>query len=329
MLAGGVLLTAATLADIFATILVPGPTRGLLRIGARVRVLVLPVRRAARRRRGGGPGSSNVFAPLVFLIIFGAWMALLLAGFGLIFAGLAEHFTPQLYGAGDAFYFAGSSLLTLGVSEVNAHGPARWALLAAGLSGFGVITATVSFVVQVQTALHQRESRVLTLASLGGTPATGISVLQAIAALEVTGELHDFFRVWRDWAAAMLHSHLASPMLIFFHSVDRESDWLRALEAVLDAATMLAALTTHEARGAATLMHRTGSRTAARLCALLAVEAGETAPLGAEAVAALIARLRTCGYPVVDDAAAVARFEALRGDYAGRIAALRTELGGD
>ncbi|WP_425228060.1 ion channel [Sphingomonas sp.] len=326
----GLVLTGVTLADIFATILVPGPAEGVLRIGARLRQpAMLAARLFSFRRRTPRQGRSNVLAPLVFLLIFASWMLLLLLGYGLLFFGLRHHFTPELTGLDDALYFAGSSLLTLGVSEVNAHGPARWLLLAAGLSGFGVITATLTFVVQVQSALHQRESRVLTLASLAGTPPTGIGLLQAVASLDVGSELHDFFRIWRDWAAAMLHSHIASPMLIFFHSVDAESDWLTSLEAVLDAATMLMALTQHEARGAATLMHRTGSRTAARLAGLLGVEALDPAPLGAEVVRRLIERLRQSGYVVDDDGEeAIATFERLRGDYAGRINALAKELGG-
>lgn len=322
MLAGGVVLTLGTLADIFATILVPGPTRAGFNIGPRVGWAV----RATIKLLAGGRGASgNVAAPLTFLLIFVAWLTLLLLGFGLLFMAVGDRFTPALAGFDDALYFAGSSLLTLGVSEVDAHGAARWLLLAAGLSGFGVITATLSFVTQVQGALHQRESRVLTLASLAGTPPSGIAILESVAELGVASELHDFFRTWRDWAAAMLHSHVASPMLIFLHSVDRESDWLRALEAVLDAATMLSALTEHEASGAATLMHRTGSRTVARLCALLRLEVPDPAPLPPAEVAALVERLRAVGYAVAEDGAE--RFERLRGDYVSRIGTLAAETG--
>ena len=307
----------------------PGLTRGLLRVGPRVRWLLTPLSRISWRwQRGPGRRPSNGFASLIFVFIFAAWLLLLLLGFGLVFLALGDSFAPRLHGFDDALYFAGSSLLTLGVSEVDAHGVARWALLAAGLSGFAVITATLTFVIQIQSALHQRESRVLTLGSLAGTPPSGVGLLQAVCALEVTSELHEFFRVWRDWSAAMLHSHVASPMLIFFHSVDQESDWLAALETVLDAATLLMALTGHEARGAATLMHRTGSRTAARLCALLDLKPAPPPPLGEDAIALLAAELAGCGYPVVPvTAETVATFERLRGDYAGRIAGLAAELG--
>ena len=328
--AGGLLVTGATMVDIFATILVPGQVQGGLRIGARVRQASMPFARlSARWSRTPGSRPSNIFPPGVFVLLFGTWMLLLLAGFGLLFHALRDHFTPML-SIGDAVYLAGSSLLTLGVSEVDAHGMARWLILAAGLSGFAVISATISYILQIQSALHSREVRVLTIGSLAGTPPSGISLLENAAQLKVTGELGEFFRGWRDWAAAMLHSHLTSPTLIFFHSVDRESDWLAALEAVLDAATLLMALTDHDAAGIATLMHRTGSRTAARLCDLLQVDPGQVEPLDQPAVEALAARREQAGFqPIPVDARVVTAFGRLRADYTGRICALSEVLGAD
>ena len=323
----GFAITVATLVDIFTTILVPGPSTGALRVSARLGRVSLRLARLFAKLGGGGRRPSNIFAPLNFLLAFGAWMLLLLAGFGLMFFAVSHRFTPALDGLGDAFYLAGSSLITLGVSEVDAHGVGRWLILAAGLSGFAVISATITFVLQIQSALHQRESRVLALSALAGTPPSGLVLLEAASDLGVGTEIHDFFRTWRDWAAAVLHSHLSTPVLIFFHSVDRESEWLSALEAVLDAATLLMALTTHEARGAATLMHRTGSRTAARLAALMEVGVEEP-PLDHATVAMLATKLGERGYPVVQvDAAVVATLNDLRADYVGRIAGLAGLLG--
>ncbi len=325
---GGLAITALTLADIFATILVPGQVDRQLRISAYMSSATRPLARlSARWARAPGRRPANSFASFVFLLVFAAWMLLLLGGFALLFHTMRDSFRPVV-DWGDAVYLAGCSLLTLGVSEVDALGGARWLILAAGLSGFAVITGTISFVLQIQTALHQRESRVLTLGSLAGTPPSGVHLLEAVNELKVAGELHDFFRVWRDWAAAVLHSHVSSPVLIHFHSVDREGDWLTALEAVLDAATLLMALTAHEAKGAATLMHRAGSRTAARLAALMEVKDADAPALDDAAVTALAARLRDAGYEVAPvDAAIVTTLNRLRADYAGRIAGLAGVLG--
>ena len=326
----GLVVTAATLADIFATILVPGQADRQLRIGALVSGATRPFARlSARWTRGPGQRPANSFPAFVFLLVFTAWMLLLLGGYALLFHSVRDQFRPLL-DFGDAVWVTGCSLLTLGVSEFDADGVARWLILAAGLSGFAVITATISFILQIQSALHQREVRVLTLGSLAGTPPSGLHLLQAAAELKVTGELHDFFRVWRDWAAAVLHSHVSSPVLIFFHSVDRESDWLSALEAMLDAATLLMALTEDEAKGTATLMHRAGSRTAARLAAVLKVKENEAAALDEAAVRELAGSLRAAGYDTAEpDQSHVATLNRLRADYAGRIAGLAALIGAE
>ena len=330
-LAAGLVIALATLGDIFVTILVPGPSRGWLRVGARIGRAMLPVARLLSRRGSPVPGDrpSNSFAPLIFLLSFITWMLLLLLGFGLIFHAYAARFTPGLTGIDDAFWIAGCSLLTLGVSEFDAHGPVRWFILAAGVSGFAAITATITFILQVQSALHQRETRVLTLGTIAGSPPSGIGLLEAVATLGGREELRFFLREWRDWAAGVLHSHSASPVLIFFHSVDHEGDWLAALETLLDAATLLMTLTRDESTGAATLMHRVGSRTAARLADLLDIEATQAPPLDDAALETLVRRLKDSGYQTLDDPAARHHFCRLREDYAGRIAAMSAVLGAD
>ncbi|WP_237477175.1 hypothetical protein [Lichenibacterium dinghuense] len=328
----GLAVTALALADIFCTILIPGPVKGPFRIAIRLRDLGLPLWRGLSRLRAGGRRQrlSNVFAPLVFFLAFGTWSVLLLLGFALMFHAAAASFRPALDGFDQALYVAGSSLLTLGVSEVDAKGGARWLILWAALSGFGMITATFTYILQIQNSLHQRESGVLTLAGLAGKPPSGIGLLESFAALGLRDDLPDFFKDWRDLSAAVLHSHMSFPVLVYFHSVDAESDWLSALHAVLDAATIVMELTEEMSTGKAALLHRAGSRTVSHLCALfdLGLDAAD-APAD-EDVAAVIERLLAAGYRAKRlTGPETARFLKLRGDYSGRLDALAAHLGAE
>ncbi len=329
--AAGLVIVLATLIDVFSTVLAPGPANGHLRIAARLRELTLPLWRYASRTRGGGGRQrlSNVFAPVLFCLAFGAWLLLLLAGFGLLFQAWGGSFTPPLVGVDQALYVAGSSLLTLGVSEVNAHGAARWLVLWAALSGFGVITATITFILQVQASLHQREAGVLTLSGLAGSPPSGIVLLESFAKLKLQPELPAFFKDWRDWSAAVLHSHASYPVLVYFHSMDAESDWLSALSAVLDAATLLEVLTLDAASGSATLMRRSGSRTLSHLCDLFAIAPEDDEPVGDDLVASLCDRLRKAGYDTCEGHGVATRLLMLRADYSGRLDALAGHLGAE
>jgi hypothetical protein len=327
----GIILVATILWDVFATILVPGPANGGLSIALRVRQVGLPIGRyLSRRRRGPGQRPGNGFGPLILMLAFLSWLVMLILGFGLMLHAMGNHFDPRLTSLGQAFYLAGSSVVTLGVSEIDAHDGARWIILLAGISGFGVISAVISFVTQLQSALHQRETGVLTMCGMAGSPASGLTLLDSMAALDMRDGLPAFFLQWRDWSAAVLHSHVSYPVLVYFHSVDTESDWLQILEALLDAATLVMALTDEESAGAATLMHRSGSRLAAHLCRLFTLRDEPDLTVDRQLFERAGEHLRRCGYRMkpLDDQA-FARLAALRQDYVGRIRALARHMGAE
>jgi hypothetical protein len=309
----GLLITLNTLVDVFSSIVVPGPSTAGLSVARHVRRITVPLWRYVSQK-GKGPRRqlSNSLAPVLFFLAFATWMALLLVGFSLMFDALAVAFEPPLAGFDEAIYFAGSSLLTLGVTEVDAHGLARWVLLWAGLSGFAVITATITFILQIQTGLHEREASVLTLSGLAGTPASGIVLLENFAALGLRAELRPFFKEWRDWSTATLHSHVAHPMLVYFHSVDAESDWLSALHVT------------------AAMMHHGGSRTAAHLCDLFGLENKGLEAIPEESVARVIERLREAVYAAKPASKRLTtQLSRFRSDYAGRLNSLSEHLGAE
>lgn len=326
----GLAVALAALADVFATILVPGQSRTPLRLANRLISLGLRVGRLIASR-GGRPSRrpTNGFAPALSILAAFGWLSLLLVGFGLMIHAAGSDFTPRLIRLDDALYVSGSSLLTLGVSEVDAHGAARWLILAEALSGFAVISATVTFTLQIQAGLHQREPQVLTLAGLAGDPPTGIAILQEFGELDIRDELPRFFYDWRQWSADLTHSHLSYPILAHFHSADAKGDWLAALEAVLDAATIVMSLLDHEARGAATLMHRAGSRAAAELCLAFRLQPKERAEVGSDDVSRLVEKLVAAGYRVRPGRRSEECLKTLRRDYGPTLAALAGYLGAD
>jgi hypothetical protein len=324
----GLAITAATLIDVFASVVVPGPWSGWLGVPRRTRTFALHASRAKRIvLRRSSAQFSFYFGPALFLLSFLAWIGLLLLGFGLMMHALPDLFDPRLDDLSQAIYLAGSSFVTLGVSEVDAYGFGRWLILGAGLAGFSIITATVTFILQVQTAFHDREWRVLTLVGLAGRPPSGIALLEAYAELGIVDELPDFFRSWRDWSASVLHSHSAHPVLGYFQSVDADNDWLSALATVLDASTLVAALTEHGATGAATMMHRGGSRTAETLCALYGLPEEPATTPDRATVERLRGRLAAAGYSVRSAHDAGVRFARMRADYDGRLSALTAHFG--
>jgi hypothetical protein len=246
----------------------------------------------------------------------------------LMFDSAAGDARPAPVTFDQSLYLAGSSLITLGVVNVDPTGGSRWLVLGAALAGFSVVTVAVTFILQVQSNLHQRESAVLTLSGLAGKPPSGIGLLEQFAALGLRGQLSDFFLRWRDWSAAVLHSHVSYPVLCYFHSVDTESDWLTAFQVVLDAATIIATLTEAEdCAGTAMLMHRGGSRAAAHLANAFGLDSPSVAPPDKTLVVGLTERLAIAGYNAKHaDGSAVAAFAGARSDYDARLDALMLYL---
>lgn len=327
--AAGAIIAATTLVDVFTSILVPGPADSALRVVGRMRQLSLPVWRwLSSRRSGGRQRLSNSFAPLLFSLAFISWLVLLCLGFGFMLHACAPFFTPPLHGFGQALYVAGVYLLTVGTSEVQPHGFMRALLLFGALSGFGVITATITFIIEIQTNLHEREKGVLKLSGLSGKPPSGIGLLQTFASLRMQHDLDSFFREWADWSAAVMNSHESFPVLVYFHSVGADCDWVIALQVVLDAATFTMELTEEKSAGAAAYMHRAGSRTASHLCDLFHLRFEDRQNLGPEELAEIVGRLRVSGYAVAElERETLARLIDLRSDYVGPLRALADHLG--
>src|SRR5437764_13895105 len=89
----GVVLAAMTLLDVFETVVVPGGSRASLRVARRLVIVLLPLWKAARGKRHG---LSGAFAPLMLVLCFVIWIALLALGFGLMAYGARNSFQPRL-----------------------------------------------------------------------------------------------------------------------------------------------------------------------------------------------------------------------------------------
>jgi hypothetical protein len=160
-------LAALTLRDVFDTVVVPGETSGVLRVARRLLFATLPMWKWAR---WGKTGISTNFAPFVLMASFLGWMLLLLLGFGLIAHGLGSWFAPPAESFQQALFIAGSALATVGLSGIEAHGPARWVLVAPGICGLAVLTMVVTYLIEVQEGISRRDTGVLKITTTSGEP---------------------------------------------------------------------------------------------------------------------------------------------------------------
>jgi len=289
----GFALASFTLRDVFDTVVVPGGSRASLRVTHRLRVALLPLWKALRGRRRG---ISGAFAPVILVSSFIIWMSFLALGFGLMAYASRYHFQPPLRSFGDAVYVAGSSLVTVGLSESNPFGAARWIILAAGFCGLGVMTMAVTYLLEVQSGIARRDTGIIKLNTSAGDPPSALTLLERFAAIRNREELEESLKEGRNWCATVRQSHSAHPSLIYFQSIGTGAGWPAALGAILDLALIAEHLIDDEALyGPAVLLREEGARMAKELTLVIGLEPVAPSTAGPE-LDQLADRLKTSGY---------------------------------
>ncbi len=320
----GAFLLALALWDLFQTVVVPRPTPGWFRIG---RYLVRGSWRGLRVLRDGRSGRSydrvlGLFAPAATIALLAAWLVCLILGYGLILFALRGELRPVPADLGTTLYFAATSLLTLGFGDIVAEGPlARGVITVAAISGLGAVALVVTFLFSLYGSYQRREMRVVMLQASAGAPPSAVTLLETYAQLDLVERLPDLFREWQAWAAEVLDTHVAYPLLGYFRSSHDNLSWISALGTVLDASSLV--LTTVEGlpRGDAKLFKRMGTHLVEDI-SNLGFQSGGPSSLDRSAFEAACDRLERSGYVLAPRDVAWQAFEAARATYSTRLEAM-------
>jgi hypothetical protein len=218
-------------------------------------------------------------------------------------------------------------MLTLGPGkEAAVFGVARWIVLGAGFCGLAVMTMAVSYLLQVQSSISQRDIGIIKLNTSAGQPPSGLTLLERFAALKQREQIRDVLLESRDWVATVRQTHSMHPTLIYFQSIGVGAGWPAALGAVLD----LALLAEHcidddSLYGPAVLLRDEGVRMGKDLGTLIGVEPKQVLVDEAELKQAAN-RLESSGYPLREGA----NFSAMsvqRSEYRAFVDAIADHLG--
>jgi hypothetical protein len=325
----GLLVVLAILFDVFLTVVVPrrAPLTGRL---LRVSWYLFPglwgvwrrigLRQASADRREAFLGN---FGALVVVLLLVAWVSGLVVGYGLLLYALRDQIRPQPENLGAALYFAGTALLTLGFGDfVALGGTARLITLAAAAAGLGLFAVVFTLLFTLYGSFQRREVAVVVLEAAAGAPPSGVTLLETYASAGILDQLPQVFRDWQAWAAEVLDSHLAYPVLAYFRSSHDNDSWISSLGAVMDAATLVLTTIDDGPRGWAKLMRAVGGHCIEDLVMYFGLP--DEPDVGVERAEFDEARrrLERAGFRLQDADQSWANFSRLRLDYAGRINAL-------
>ena len=260
---GGVALVLAVFYDLFQSVVLPRPAvnkfalvRYLFRavwttwrwIGSRIPRL--PQREAWLAS----------FAPVGVLLNFSVWGLALVLGYALIFDGVRNQLHPMPPDFGTSLYFSATTLVPLSYGDLVPVGvAARLVTIAESATGVVVAALAITLLFSLYESFQDREKQVVQLDALAGAPPSGVQMLETAADHAMQEELARTFDEWRDWAADVLESHLAYPILFYFRSSHDNEAWINSFGAVMDAAVLVMSTVVDKSEGPAKLMLTVGN----------------------------------------------------------------------
>ncbi|HVN68373.1 MAG TPA: potassium channel family protein [Candidatus Binatia bacterium] len=259
-----------------------------------------------------------IFAPLMLVSLIGLWAALMIFGFGLMLWGMRGGIAPPHASFGTMLYFAGTSLLTIGFGDVVGRTALpRFVTVLAALAGLSYLSILTAFLFAIFGAFQQREQFVVTVGARAGMPPSGVNLL-AIAGYSLTSDdLSPLMIDAQRWAAAVMESHLAYPMLAFFRSSHDDQSWIGTLGTLLDAATLMMTTIDGVREGQARIFYNVGRHATRDLSRYFDVGfAQESVGIERAEFEHACDRLVAAGYKLRDRNEAWTRFSNLRSSYA-------------
>jgi len=264
-----------------------------------------------------------MFAPFNLLLMLVLWSLLMLLGYATIFFALRTDIKPELVSYPEAFYFAGTSFFTIGFGDfVGNTGWTRLASLAAGASGFGVVSTTTAFLFAIFGAFQAREQFVVTIGARAGSPPSGVGLLEVTKRTDTVDSLRQIMHDAQRWAATLMETHLAYPILAYFRSSHDYESWVGTLGTLLDAAALLVSAV-EGSHGEAKIFLNLGRHATYDLVRYFRMASDSHEP-GVSLVEfnEVCDRLEAVGFALRDRTVAWDAFAVLRGTYAANLNAL-------
>jgi hypothetical protein len=319
-LAIGATLIAATLYDLFQSVVLPRPAVGRVRISP---TLVRLAWRAWRwvairpRRLQVREGALATFAPAAVMVLLLLWGFALILGYALIYDALGDQLHPRPDGFGTTLYYSTGRMMAFAVNGVEAHGTAvRLLTSSEAAAGFTLFALVISLLFSLFSSFQRREGAVVALDSLAGAPPSGVQLLENCAKYAMPDQLVATFEQWRAWTVDVLESHLSYPLLLYFRSSHDNEAWPNSFGAVMDAASLVIAAVEGGPVGHAHLMQKVGNHLVADISRYYGVENELYSAVEREEFVEACRRLRDVGLAVHDGEEAWRQFSELRSHYA-------------
>jgi hypothetical protein len=328
----GIVILAVAFYDVFQSVVLPRPSI------AKVRVAPWILRPLWAAWRWLGTRDSRIdrrenwlgtFGPVALIALLAFWSLSSILGYALILDSIRDQIEPPPEDFWTSLYFSAGTLLPLSYGEILPIGAvARIVIVAESATGVALIALVISLLFSLYGSFQRREELVVTLDALAGAPPAGLQILETVASHRMPDELRATFDAWRGWSAAVLESHLAYPILVYFRSSHDNEAWLNSFGAVMDAATLVLSTVVSEdaTEGHARLMFKVGNHLVEDLAWYFRFKNAGIPIVERQEFDDARERLIKAGFNCQDADAAWSQFAALRSMYASPLNELARRL---
>lgn len=235
----GSLIAGSVLMSALRTVVLPqGRLTGITRFMFALsdRLFTSPNERRVLPRRLAG-----LYAPVALVSLPFAWSMLVAFGFALIFWGMG------IGSFDDAWITSGSSLFTLGFAKPEGAGLIGLTFVEATI-GLGIVALLISYLPTLYTAYSTREQGVGLLVPLTGNPPSATELIWRLHSAQAL-ENGAIWSSTSSWFVAIDQSHTAFPALSRFPPQHPEQSWVVTAGTVLDAASLMLAISENAVEG--------------------------------------------------------------------------------
>jgi hypothetical protein len=200
-----------------------------------------PWRRVARMLPPqAGDTMLGIYGPIGLVVNLVMWVSLMMVGYACLqWAGGSHLVSNGTVDFGNDLYFSAATMAASAPAGLSAHTTfARVVQVIDAGSGLAVVAIVIGYLPALYQAFSRRETTVSQLDARAGSPPSAGRLVLRSTKHGGWPALSEYLAGWETWAAELMETHLAYPVLAYFRSQHINQNWLSAMSTVLDACAL-------------------------------------------------------------------------------------------
>jgi hypothetical protein len=182
----------------------------------------------------------GMYGPIGLVVNLVLWVSLMMVGYACLqWAGGSHLASNGTVDFGNDVYFSAATMAASAPAGLSAHSTfARVVQVIDAGSGLAVVAIVIGYLPALYQAFSSRETTVSQLDARAGSPPSAGRLVLRSARHGGWPALSEYLSGWETWAAELMETHLAYPVLAYFRSQHINQNWLSAMSTILDACAL-------------------------------------------------------------------------------------------